>query len=264
MIRFVPVPIGNLEDLTIRSKGALIDSEVILCEDTRVTKRLLFLLNISTDDKSFISVHMHNEKEFIETLDIDFCNKNIIFCCDAGMPCVSDPGCLLIDFCIKNNIKYEVLPGANAALLAFCSSGIQNKEFLFYGFLPKKQEHRSNELSKILNFEYASVLYEAPHRIKKLLLEIESIDSKREVFVAKEFTKIFETKYRGTIESVKKMILLKSTKGEWVILIFPKICHTQRITKDQELLTKKDIAKLMSKTSGKPVKDCYSFLSMDS
>jgi 16S rRNA (cytidine1402-2'-O)-methyltransferase len=265
LIKFTPTPIGNLKDLSIRSKESFEWANIVLCEDTRVTKKLFLLLDIGIASKKFISVHIHNEQNFIDGLDGSFFNNNVIYCSDAGMPCISDPGAKIVDFCITNDIEYEVIPGANAALLTFCASGINDKEFLFYGFLPKKMTVRMNEIKELLSFKYASILYEAPHRIVKLLKEIVSIDKNREIFIAKEFTKIFETKYRGRADELKDIISSKSTKGEWVVMLIPKdstdnVCKSD---KQEKHFTKKDIAKLMSKISSKPVKECYNFLNMD-
>ena len=151
MITFVPTPIGNLEDISKRAMLALENSEIIFCEDTRTAKKLFNLLNISTQNKIFKSMHSHNEDKVISNLDIEeLISKNIIYISDAGMPGISDPGSKLIRFAQKNNIPYTVLPGANAALVAFVASGFEG-EFCFIGFLPHKGKERENKLKEVIS-----------------------------------------------------------------------------------------------------------------
>ena len=147
MLAFVPTPIGNLGDISFRTIEVLKDGELILCEDTRVTKKLISLisdrLEITFPQFEYISLHSHNEKDFLtKDNQVLLETQNCIYMSDAGMPCVSDPGNLLVDFCLENNIEYDVLPGANAILAAYASSGFINTTFTFFGFLP----HRAKTL----------------------------------------------------------------------------------------------------------------------
>lgn len=138
MLTLVPTPIGNLDDISKRAITALLEAELIYCEDTRVTKKLLQLLsereNLDFNCKDFKSFHSHNEKQILKNLSIEDFNKNIVYVSDAGMPCVSDPGASLVQYCIENSLDYDVIPGANAVLTAFAMSGFLNTEFTFLVF----------------------------------------------------------------------------------------------------------------------------------
>lgn len=144
MLAFVPTPIGNLGDISFRTIEVLKDTELILCEDTRVTKKLLNLISTKLDltfpNFDFISLHSHNEKQFLTQQNKELLeNKKCVYMSDAGMPCVSDPGALLVEFCIKNEIDYDVLPGANAILTAYASSGFSHTSFTFLVFYHIKE-----------------------------------------------------------------------------------------------------------------------------
>ena len=155
MLCLVPTPIGNLEDISKRSLQVLQECELIFCEDTRVTKKLLSLLgeknNLDFSNKEYKSYHSHNEKKVLETLTKETFTKNVVYVSDAGMPCVSDPGATLVDYCIQNDIKYDVLPGANAVLTAYAMSGFTHTTFSFHGFLDHKGKTRASKLDAILN-----------------------------------------------------------------------------------------------------------------
>ncbi len=256
MITFVPTPIGNLKDISLRAVNALETAEIIFCEDTRVTKKLLTLLEIP-HNKQFISMHSHNEEKVIKTLDINILkNKNCIYASDAGMPGISDPGSKLIKLCQKQEIPYSVIPGANAALTAFVASGFEG-EFTFFGFLPHKGKERENKLKEILNHDKISILYESPHRIEKLITELKTYIPQRNIFIAKELTKIHET----YIKAKAKEINLSNLKGEWVIIIDKATKSKKLELSYEEILTlpipKKEKAKLLSKISGKSPKELY-------
>ena len=127
MLSLVPTPIGNISDISLRSLDVLSTADIILCEDTRVTKKLIHLLkerhNLTTTEPQFLSLHSHNEAEFIAKLTPDFFNANVVYVSDAGMPGISDPGQMLVRYCLNQGIAYDILPGANAALTAFVASG---------------------------------------------------------------------------------------------------------------------------------------------
>jgi 16S rRNA (cytidine1402-2'-O)-methyltransferase len=269
LLTLVPTPIGNLEDISLHSIEAIKRSDIILCEDTRVSSKLINLLserlNVDFGKKSYICVHSHNESDFIENIDIEFFEKNIIYLSDAGMPCVSDPGSKLVDFCIKNSIEYDVLAGANAVILAYAMSGFDYKEFTFYGFLPHKSINRQKELSKIFENEYITIIYESPHRILQLFEEMSDVDNTREIFVAKELTKKFQKSFKGNIEEVYKILQNSNTKGEWVVVLSPNLNKRENyeITINDLKkfdIPKKQLAKLIAKKSGKSVKECYNEL----
>jgi len=140
LFSLVPTPIGNIGDISLRAIEALSEADILLCEDTRVTKKLIHILkeryNTSfKENQEFISLHSHNEKSFIEKLESSFFEQNIVYVSDAGMPGISDPGQMLVRYCIDNNIAYDVFPGANALLTAFVASGFIETQMLFFGFL---------------------------------------------------------------------------------------------------------------------------------
>jgi len=270
VLTFVPTPIGNILDISFRALNALRDCEIILCEDTRVTKKLINLINQKLDyqidsNKQFLSVHSHNEEQFTTEKYLDiYKNKNVIYLSDAGMPCVSDPGAILVNFCIKNNITYDVLPGANALLTAYAMSGFNKKEFTFYGFLPHKSINRKSPLNNIMNNEYLTILYESPHRILQLLQEINQIDENKQLFVVKELTKMYQTTFKGIASDILKEVQNSDTRGEWVVIIDSKQSLAgENITLDdiQKLnLPPKQKAKLISKLTGQNIKDIYNNL----
>jgi len=268
MLTFVPTPIGNLGDISFRTIEVLKDGELILCEDTRVTKKLISLISLKFDitfpDFDFISLHSHNEKQFLtKENEIILKNKNTIYMSDAGMPCVSDPGSLLVDFCLKYNIPYDVLPGANAILTAYASGGFDTTSFTFFGFLPHKGTQRSDMLYKVLNNEELSILYESPHRLLKLLEELTKQDPDRIIFLTKELTKKYQTRYKGTTLEIFNQLKTTTIKGEWVVVIqnIPKANGTITYDDIKDLkLPPKQKAKLLSKLTGESVKDIYSRL----
>jgi 16S rRNA (cytidine1402-2'-O)-methyltransferase len=214
LVYFIPTPIGNLEDITKRALLALENVEIIFCEDTRVTKKLLNLLNIPLN-KQFISMHSHNELKVLSNLDINILKtKECGYVSDAGMPGISDPGSKLIQFCQENEIQYTVFPGPSAFVTAYVASGFEG-EFCFYMFLPHKGKERTQKLKEIMNSGKIAILYESPHRIEKLIYEIQSLDPEREIFLAKEISKIHETYIKAKAKDIK----LENTKGEWVVVI---------------------------------------------
>ena len=258
MLKFVPTPIGNLSDISKRAIEALDESDIIFCEDTRVTKKLLNLLNIPAN-KTFYSMHSHNESEIISKLDISIFDKNVVYVSDAGMPGISDPGAKLVKFAQQNNIKYDVLPGANAILTAFVASGFEG-EFTFFGFLAHKGSEREKKLKEVISNDKISILYESPHRIEKLLKELKTLIPERVAFFAKELTKIHQTFIKDNIKNIN----LQNTKGEWVVII-DKTEKSDSLTLnyDEILALKlplKEKAKLLSKISSKSTKEIYNEL----
>ena len=259
MVTFVPTPIGNLEDISLRAKKALSEADLIFCEDTRITKKLLNLLQIDLN-KKFISMHSHNEKEVLEKLTIDDFNQNVVYVSDAGMPVISDPGILLVEYCQTNKIEYDVLPGSNAVLTAVVASGIDAREFTFFGFLAHKGNERSEKLNEIMHHNKTSILYESPHRIEKLLEEIKQLDPEREIFLAKELTKLHQTYIKAKAKDIK----LSNSKGEWVVVISAGQKENSLTLSYEDILNlklpPKDKAKLLSKISNKSTKEIYNSL----
>jgi len=260
LLTLVPTPIGNLADISKRAVEALVDSEIVFCEDTRVTKKLLNLLQIDYSNKTFYSMHSHNENDIISNLDISIFDKNVVYLSDAGMPAISDPGSKLIQFCQKNGLKYDVLPGANALLTAFVASGFEG-DFCFFAFLPHKGEERRKKLETIINNKKITILYEAPHRIEKLLEELKNLIPDRTIFLAKELTKIHQTYIKDKVKNIK----LNNKKGEWVVIIDKNREETPflQLSYDDILelkLSLKEKAKLLSKISTKSTKEIYNEL----
>ena len=255
----MPTPIGNLADISQRAVSALSEAEVVFCEDTRVTKKLLNLLQIDYSNKTFYSMHSHNENEIISKLDISIFDKNVVYVSDAGMPGISDPGSKLIQFAQQHNITYDVIPGANAVLTAFVASGFEG-EFTFFGFLPHKGSDRDKKLKEVINHDKIAILYESPHRIEKLLKELKKEIPDRIVFFAKELTKVHQTFIKDFVKNIE----LKNTKGEWVVVID----KTQKndvltLSYDDILALKlhpKEKAKLLSQISQKSTKEIYNEL----
>jgi 16S rRNA (cytidine1402-2'-O)-methyltransferase len=263
VLTLVPTPIGNIADISLRAMDALSSAQILLCEDTRVTKKLLNILqeryNFTRSDQEFISLHSHNENEFIQKLTPDFFDKNVVYVSDAGMPGISDPAQLLVDYCIKNSIKYDVLPGANALLSAFVASGFVTTQFLFFGFLPHKGKDRSSALLSSLHNGYTTILYESPHRLKKLLEEIEVEAPQREIFLAKEISKKYQKFFKGIASDLKNQVD-EHIRGEWVVVIESGMLNTSNISENDILsldISKKSAAKLISQISGENAKAVY-------
>mgnify|MGYP001217788902 CR=1 FL=1 len=216
LIHIIPTPIGNLEDITLRSIRILSELDLILAEDTRVTKKLLRHYNIKTP---MLSYHAFNEHKVLT----DIINKinagvNIGLVSDAGTPSISDPGFLLVRECIKNNIRIICLPGPTASIPALVQSGLPCERFVFEGFLPLKKG-RKKRLSEIINREKTTIMYESPHRIKKTLNELAVLCPKRHIVVLKELTKMYESTYRGSVLEVLSSLDQSKIKGEFVIIL---------------------------------------------
>lgn len=269
MLSLVATPIGNIEDISLRAIKALESADTIFCEDTRVTKKLIQILQQRTllrdeIDARFIALHSHNEADVISKLDISMFEKNICFVSDAGMPCISDPGALLVDFAIKNDISYEVISGSNAALLAYASSGFSEKEFLFYGFLTHKKNSREQELQKLLQKDVNFILYESPHRIEQLAQELSTFIPKNEIFIIKEATKLHEKKARFLASNFPKYLEDINTKGEWCVIVRNSNETQMEGINEKDLidlnLPPKTKAKLLAKVTDKTAKQWYDLL----
>lgn len=215
ILYLVSTPIGNLEDITLRAIKILKEVDYIAAEDTRHSLKLLNHLEIA---KPLISYHRHNEEIKTDELINKLNNgKNIALISDAGMPIISDPGEEIVKECIAQQIQVIPIPGACAALTALIASGIDAKEFSFYGFLPLNKKNREDKLNQIKKEMKTIILYEAPHKIKNTLNDLEKYLEDREIVLARELTKIHEEYIRGTIREVKDK--LDNPKGEFVIII---------------------------------------------
>ena len=213
----VPTPIGNLEDITLRSLRILKEADIIFAEDTRVTKKLLAHFEIS---QHVLPFHSHNEHKTLQsTIDkIKSCELAVLVS-DAGTPGISDPGFLLTRECVNQDIPLECLPGPTAFIPALVASGFPCDRFAFEGFLPHKKG-RQTKLMAIEQEERTIVLYESPHRLVKCLAQIEEfMGPERKVCVAREISKIYEEFKRGTAQEIKTYYEQHPPKGEIVIVI---------------------------------------------
>jgi 16S rRNA (cytidine1402-2'-O)-methyltransferase len=265
LLSLVPTPIGNIGDISLRSIELLRDADILLCEDTRVTKKLIHILKERyntqfKENQEFISLHSHNEKEFVSKLEPSFFEQNVVYVSDAGMPGVSDPGQALVAYCKENAIAYDVLPGANALLTAFVASGFEQTQMLFFGFLDHKGASRAAGLQKALHSGYTTILYESPHRLEKLLQEIDEQTPQRELFLAKELTKKYQRYLSATASELLKK-LDGNFRGEWVVIVSASDGQAESAITQKDILEldlpKKTQAKLISKITGENTKACY-------
>jgi 16S rRNA (cytidine1402-2'-O)-methyltransferase len=213
----VPTPIGNLGDITIRAIDTLKNSDLILSEDTRHAKKLLSHYKISTKVKSY---HLNNEhKKVDEYVEMMRQGKIISLITDAGTPCISDPGFLLVREAIKKRVQITCLPGPTALIPALVLSGLPSDAFIFEGFLPRKKG-RKTKLKEISQNTITTIIYESPYRIQKTLSDlIEFVGSDREVSLSREISKIYEETFRGSVSDAIAHFSDKKIKGEFVICI---------------------------------------------
>ena len=216
ILYLVATPIGNLEDITLRAIKVLKEADLIAAEDTRHTLKLLNHLEIS---KPMVSYHRHNEEFRCDYLIKELKDgKNIALVSDAGTPGISDPGEEIVRECIKEDIKIVPIPGACAMVNALICSGIDTKEFCFYGFSPLNKKNRKEKLEEIKNINKTVILYEAPHKIKSTLEDLKMIlDEDRKVVLAREISKIHEEFIREKIDDILEKV--DNLKGEMVLII---------------------------------------------
>ena len=213
----VPTPIGNLEDITIRAIETLKKSDLILAENTRHAKKLLSKYKILTKINSY---HLNNEhKKVSDYIQIITSGKKISLITDAGTPCISDPGFLLVREAIKEDIKVTCLPGPTALIPAIVMSGLPSESFIFEGFLPRKKG-RKTKLIELSQNTRTTIVYESPFRIVKTLTDfIEYFGKDRQITLSREISKIYEETFRGNISEAIKYFSQKKIKGEFVICI---------------------------------------------
>ena len=216
-LSIVPTPIGNLNDITYRAIKVLKDSDIILCEDTRISKRLLDKYSIN---KPLYSYHIHNEHKVVEKyIQYIISGKKVSLISDAGTPGISDPGYLIIRESIKKNIEIDCLPGPTAFVPALINSGISSDKFVFEGFLPKKKG-RMSRIEFLKEEKRSIIIYESPHRIKRLIEELKAVfGGQRLVSISRELSKIHQENIRGTLDEVDKNLESKNIKGELILII---------------------------------------------
>ena len=264
----VATPIGNLEDITLRAIRILKQADLIACEDTRQTQKLLNHFGIATPT---ISYHEHNEAaraaELIEKLKQ---GARIAIVTDAGTPGISDPGFRLASLAIENGIAVIPIPGPAALVAALIASGLPTDSFSFRGFLPPKSGARRRELEQVRNSERIEIFYEAPHRICETLEDlIALLGPTRQIVIARELTKIHEEFFRGTAAEVLETLKQRDgIKGEIVLLIGPAVAGealaphaslAQRVAQlmRDEKLAEKDALKKAAKERGISKSEAY-------
>ena len=241
----VSTPLGNLKDITLRAIEVLQQSHYILCEDTRVSKNLLDKYQVKS---KLISNHKFNEKKNVEKI-IEYLKsgKIISLISDAGTPSISDPGLILVDECINNEIRIFPIPGPSAVTAAVSISGFLDK-FLFCGFFPDKKKQLSDELKKFSEIENSLVFFVSPKKINKIIPEIKKNFTGRKIVFCREITKMYEEFIRKNVDELE--LFEKEPKGELTVVISEKKINkniSQKLTESDMNIIKKMINKLSTK-----------------
>jgi 16S rRNA (cytidine1402-2'-O)-methyltransferase len=258
----VGTPIGNLEDITLRAIRILKEVDVIACEDTRHTQKLLNHYNI---EKKLVSYHEHNEMTRSPELLIQLeQGAKIALVSDAGMPLVSDPGYRLVTLCVRHKIPVVPVPGPSAMLAALSAAGLPNEEFVFVGFLPARGGERRRMLERLRIEERTIIFYEAPHRVAESIADLLDILGDRPACLAREVTKLYEEFLRGKLSQLAESLAERPARGEITLLVGPpeqsgvggQVDSTQSLSdRVEELirqakLDRKDALKLAAKERG--------------
>lgn len=264
MLTFIPTPIGNPLDITLRAMRLFEEAELFLCEDTRETKRLMRLLEerygMRSPEAEYLSFNEHNGPQRLGEVAERLKELKVVYVSDAGMPVISDPGQILVAYCQEWGVAYDVLPGASAVVTAYAASGFKEGSFLFYGFLPHKGSERNRALNEALNTGYNTILYEAPHRLMKLLEEITAVDPDRILFLGKELTKKFQTYHKKPVKELLDLLKEVHIRGEWVVVIQGEKSERNALYLEDIValdLPPKPKAKLLAVLTGESVKACY-------
>ncbi len=217
----VATPIGNLKDISQRAIEVLNDAQIIAAEDTRVSKKLFTLLNISSK-KKFIPYEDHSEQEKFQTIiNLILEGNSVALISDAGSPLISDPGFKLVRECRKQNLKVTTIPGPCAVVCALQLSGLPTNRFMFAGFIPNKDKARLDLFDELKNINTTLVLYETANRIEKSLIALQEVMPQRDIAVIREISKMFEDCIQGSIPNVLQKISSNPIKGEIVLVIAP-------------------------------------------
>ena len=261
----VSTPIGNMEDITLRALNILKKSDIILCEDTRRSGKLLSYFQI---ESTLLSYHKFNEKKVSNKI-IDSIRKNkvISLISDAGTPTISDPGMILVNKCVEENLKVYPIPGSSAVTSAVSASGFSD-QYLFYGFLTKKENELKNVLKSLSNLDYSIVLFIPASKINFYISKFKKYFFDRKIVIAKEMTKIHEEFIRSKVETIKN--LSESLKGELTVVLSRKIKEKnvkQEITESVKVEIKKmlkkyshkDTVEFIAKKENLPKKMIYKF-----
>ena len=243
----IPTPIGNLGDISFRAIEILKKSDFILCEDTRVSKKLLDKFEIKS---KLISNHKFNEiKNLSKVVNILKKDKLVSLISDAGTPGISDPGAVLINECIKQDINITPLPGPSAVTTAVSASGFDEK-YLFYGFFPEKEKLIAEELQKFSNFNFCLVFFISPKKINKIIPYLKSYFTGRKILICREISKFYEEYLRSDIENLR--LFENEPKGELTIVISEKQIDKNPSQKISES-DKNNIKKMLNKLSTKEI-----------
>ena len=267
LLYLVATPIGNLKEFSPRAIEVVSEADIVAAEDTRNAHDLLARFNIK---KELYSLREHNEKEASKHLvSLIQAGKKVVYMSDAGYPGISDPGYLLVQELIANDICVSTISGSSAFINALVASGLETRHFFFYGFLSAKDNEAKEEINNLKAIRNTLIFYEAPHRLKESLSDILEYFGDRKIVVAKELTKIHENFYRGKVSEIKEIFAnIKDVKGEFIILI-----EGIKIEKENELnqlpleehydyyakqgLEKKDIIKKIAKDRGVNKNEIY-------
>lgn len=214
----IGTPIGNLGDVTIRQLDTLAGVDFICAEDTRVTLKLLNHYDIK---KQLVSFHEHSSRSDAQRIiDRLLSGESCGIVTDAGMPCISDPGELLVKMCVENNIDVKVVPGPSAVVSAVAVSGLSTRRFMFEGFLPVPKKERLERLEKLRHETAAMVFYEAPHKLKVTLADMsEFFGGERRISLCRELTKLHEEVLRSTLAEAVEYYNINAPKGEFVLVL---------------------------------------------
>ncbi len=261
----VPTPIGNLGDITFRAIELLKNSDFILCEDTRVSKKLLNKFEIKT---KLISNHKFNEvKNLSKIIDLLKNNKIISIISDAGTPCISDPGGILVNECLKENINIIPLPGPSAVTTAMSISGFDEK-YIFYGFFPEKEKIIKERLEILSEFSFCLVFFVSPKKINRIIPHIKKYFKGRKLLICREISKFYEEYIRSSVEELE--LFENEPKGELTIVISEKKLDKKvstnlsesdknNIKKMINILSTKEITDLVSQNSKVSKKEVYDY-----
>ena len=243
----ISTPIGNMEDITFRALNVLKKSNIILCEDTRRSGKLLSYFKIKN---KLLSYHKFNEKKVSRQIIDSIKNSNVVaLISDAGTPTISDPGMILVNKCIDENLNVYPIPGSSAVTSAVSVTGFTD-QYLFYGFLTKKENELENVLRNLHNFDYSIVFFIPASKINFYISRFKKYFLDRKIVIAKEMTKIHEEFIRGKVESIGN--LSESLKGELTVVLSEKI-KEKNIKKEILEPVKMEIKKMLKKYSHKDV-----------
>jgi 16S rRNA (cytidine1402-2'-O)-methyltransferase len=249
----VSTPIGNLGDMTFRAVHVLKNSDLILCEDTRTSIKLLKKFNIIT---RMMSYHKFNERKNLKKIIELIKENNIVsLISDAGTPVISDPGKLLIKECVKNNIALCPIPGPSAVTSALSVSGFEDK-FLFYGFLPNLESQIRNELKNLHDFPYSIIFFVSSNKINKVIKILKIFFSDRKIMIAKEMTKIFESFIRSDVNLIE--LSKYNFRGELTVVISNKFNVKKKGLNQLNESVKREIKLMLEKYSNKDVSEFMS------